>query len=83
MDIEFVRWLASLGVGGAIAALIFSFYRKDVRAFTDLWKTQTELLTKVVTENTSSNVRLTIVIESLHRRLDNNGLRRSHEDDLR
>lgn len=79
MDMEFVKWLASLGVGGVIAALIFSFYRKDVRAITELWRTQTELLTRVVTENTASNVRLTVVIESLHRRLDANGLKRSHE----
>lgn len=29
MDPELVKWFASLGVGGTIAALIFWFYRKD------------------------------------------------------
>ncbi len=80
VDVDFVKYMLTMGVGGVIAALIFSFYRKDVKQFTDLWKSQTEMLMRVVQENTSSNTRLTIVIESLHRRLDMNGLKRSHED---
>lgn len=67
---EFSKWLTSLGVGGAIAALIFTFYRKDVKAYTELWKSQTEMLMKVVIANTESNTRLIAAVESLHRRLD-------------
>lgn len=45
--------------GFAVAfALIFFFYRKDVKQFTDLWKSQTEALITVVKENTASNTRL-------------------------
>src|SRR5690606_38144314 len=32
-DLEFARFLASLGVGGVIAGLLFMFYRKDVRSY--------------------------------------------------
>lgn len=41
MDNEFLKWLAGLGVGGAIAGLIFFFYRKDVRSYTELWQQAT------------------------------------------
>lgn len=69
-----MQWFATLGVGGVLAGMMFFFYRKDVRAITELWKTQTELLVNVVQENTRSNVQLTSVVDALHRRLDRNGL---------
>ncbi len=69
-----VQWFATLGVGGVLAGMMFFFYRKDVRAYTELWKAQTELLMDVVRENTKSNVQLTGVVDALHRRLDRNGM---------
>lgn len=41
-DAEFIKTLGGLGVGGAIAGLIFVFYRKDIRQYTDLWQKMAE-----------------------------------------
>jgi hypothetical protein len=64
---EFIKWLATLGVGGVIAGLIFMFYRKDVKQYTELWKTVTDQLITTVRDNTSSNVKLIAMIESQER----------------
>jgi len=79
---EFVKSLASWGVGGVLAGIMFLYYRRDIRSMTDFWKVQTEMLVGAVKENTASNVKLISVIDSLHRRLDANGLKRA-SDDLR
>lgn len=55
---EFAKYLTTLGVGGVLAGLMFMFYRKDVRAYTELWKAQSELLIEVVKENTASNTKI-------------------------
>jgi hypothetical protein len=70
MDVEFVRYLASLGVGGAIAGLMFMAYRRDVQTYTAQWKGQTELLVEVVREVTKAITANTEVIRALHDRLD-------------
>ena len=64
LDQEFVKFLATLGVGGVIAALIFMFYRKDVKMYTELWKTMSEQLFIVVKENTASNCAVAKNVES-------------------
>ena len=64
------QWLATLGVGGTLAAFMFVFYRKDVRQYTDLWKSQSESLLAVVTANTAVVTKLEAVVSALHRRLD-------------
>lgn len=38
MDNEFLKWLAGMGTGGSIAAIMIFFYRKDIRSYTDLWR---------------------------------------------
>lgn len=69
-DSEFMKWIATLGVGGILAAFMFHFYRKDVQRYTDLWKGQSEMLVQVVKENTVANTKLVTLIDALHRRLD-------------
>jgi len=69
-DQEFLKYLVQLGVGGAIAGLMFAFYRKDVRAYTELWKAQSEILIAVVKENSANTATNTEVLKSLHRRID-------------
>jgi hypothetical protein len=64
---EFSKYLATLGVGGILAGLLFIFYRRDVKQFTELWKIQTEVLLTVVRENTASNVKLISAIEEMKR----------------
>lgn len=65
MDVEFVKWLATLGIGGILAGFIFLFYRKDIKQYTELWKTTSEQLMRIVSDNTASNVRLTATLEAL------------------
>lgn len=65
-----MKWFATLGVGGILAGVMFFFYRKDVQMYTDLWKIQSEQLTKVVQENTAATTRNNVVLDALHRRLD-------------
>lgn len=67
MDVDFVKWLSTLGVGGAIAGFMFLFYRKDVKTYTEQWKMVGEQLMSVVKENTASNVKLITMIENQER----------------
>jgi len=78
MDGEFIKWIATLGVGGVLAGFMFVFYRKDVKMYTDLWKLTTEQLVTVVKENTASNTKLITLIESQER----NSLRKSDIESL-
>jgi hypothetical protein len=73
MDVEFTKWLATLGVGGILAGFMFTLYRKDVKQFTELWKAVTDQLIVVVKENTASNVKLIGMLETMER----NALRKS------
>jgi len=78
MDQEFVKWLVTLGVGGILAAFMFTFYRKDVRQYTELWKSATDQLMKVIQENTSSNVKIITMLEGQER----NTVRKGDIEDL-
>ncbi len=77
LDPEFLKFLIQLGVGGAIAGIIFFFYRKDVRSYTDLWQAQTArsdaqtaAMIKVIAENSANTAVNTEVLKSLHKRID-------------
>jgi len=67
VDTEFTKWLITLGVGGVLAGFMFVFYRKDVKQYTELWKTVAEQLTTIVKDNTASNVKLISLIENQER----------------
>lgn len=71
MTEELTKWLVQQGAVAVLAAVIFWFYRRDVRSFTKLWQTQTELLVTVVRDNTHAQVELKAMVRSLHHRLDN------------
>jgi len=73
MDAEIIKQLTTLGVGGAIAALMFVFYRKDVKQFTTLWETTANQLIIVIKDNTASNTRLITMLENQER----NSMRKS------
>lgn len=66
-DPEFVKWFATLGIGGVLAGFMFMFYRKDVKQYTELWKTVAEQLMTVVKDNTASNTKLISLIENQER----------------
>ncbi len=67
VDAEFTKWLVTLGVGGVLAGFIFMFYRKDVKQYTELWRTTATELIAVIRENTASNVKLITMLESIER----------------
>ena len=74
MDTDFIKWFATLGVGGILAGFMFVFYRKDVKSFTTLWELQANrfetlvnTVLEVVKENTSSNAKLISLIENMQR----------------
>jgi hypothetical protein len=69
--------LANYGAGALIAGILFFFYRKDVRSYTELWRQQAERSDKVsdglmmiVRENSATIATNTEVLKSLHRRID-------------
>jgi len=66
-DVEFTKWLITLGVGGVLAGFMFMFYRKDIKQYTELWRTTAEQVIIVIKENTSSNVRLITLLENQER----------------
>lgn len=77
MDTEFIKWLAGMGTGGAIAGLIFYFYRKDVRSYTELWRETASMLHVALEKSTSAhainsetNREVINLLQALHRRLD-------------
>lgn len=73
LDVEFTKWLATLGIGGILAGFMFTFYRKDVKQYTELWKSTADILIGVVKENTATNTKLITMIENQER----NALRKS------
>src|SRR5688572_1862686 len=61
MDPDTLKWFASLGVGGVLAAGMFYVHRKDTRewlsicaAQRDDWKSKAELLLTVVQQNSAT-----------------------------
>lgn len=62
-DMEVAKWLTTLGIGGALAAFMFLLYRRDIKQYTDLWKSTTDQLILIVKENTKSNTDLAHLIE--------------------
>lgn len=73
LDAEFTKWIVTLGVGGVLAGFMFVFYRKDVKQYTELWKTAADQLITIVKENTASNTKLITMLEAQER----NALRKS------
>jgi hypothetical protein len=61
------EFLATLGIGGVLAGFMFVFYRKDMKQYTDQWRTVTDQLIGVIKENTASNSKLITLIESQER----------------
>jgi hypothetical protein len=64
---DFIRWFATLGVGGVLAGFMFMFYRKDIKQYTELWKTTTEQLITLVKEDVVSNTKLIAMLENQER----------------
>lgn len=70
LEPDFIKFIASLPTELILAAVMFLFYRKDVKTYTDLWKGQSEMLVQVVKENTVAITTNTEITKSFHKRLD-------------
>ncbi len=85
---EIAKILATYGgVGGAIGALIFWFYRKDTQDNAASLRSANDILLGVVRDNTlsnienaKSNIKLVTVIEALHSRLNRDEIARLSRD---
>lgn len=78
-DPETIKWFATLGVGGVVAAFMFLYYRRDVKFYTELWQKQAgdnqivlQQVMGVVRDNTAALTKVVAVVDSLHNRLDTN-----------
>lgn len=83
MDMEFSKWLATLGVGGVLAALFYYQNRKDaenhseiIRSFHEIEKGRTDMILNVVRDNTIATTKNNVVLDALHRRLDRDEIER-------
>lgn len=70
MEPETLKWLASLGVGGVLAGIMFLVYRKDAAQWQEAWKGQSQMLMQVVMDN--SKVIATLVTKMDERRRGDN-----------
>jgi len=64
MDPEILKYLAPLGVGGVLAGAMFFIYRKDSAQWQEAWKGQSQMLLRVVKENTAA---ITALITKLNK----------------
>ncbi len=65
MDAETLKWLASLGIGGVLAGMMFFVYRKDMKQNAEDWRGQTELLVAIVKENTQAITALIALVQRI------------------
>lgn len=67
MDAETLKYVASLGVGGSLAGMMFFVYRKDMKANAEDWKGQANLLMAVVKENTAAITALIHLVQRIEK----------------
>lgn len=87
-EVEIAKWFTEMGIGGAFAALLFFFYRKDVKQYTDLWQKQAELnhaqtnaMMSLVERNMVTITANTEVLKALHHRIDRLDVLRFMDED--
>jgi len=56
MDLETLKYLSSMGVGGVLAGVMFFVYRKDVKG-------QADTMTQIVKDNTIALTSLRVFLE--------------------
>lgn len=72
----FYQWIATLGLGGVLAAFIFHFYRQDmkenadrIREILDAYKAETAAWKEVVISNTKAMTECTKMTEQVFKYL--------------
>ena len=64
-SLKLLASLASLGVGGTLAGMMFLVYRKDMKVNSDAWHGQSEMLMAIVKENTAAITALIHLVERI------------------
>lgn len=64
-DIKTIEWIIGQGIGAVLAFGMFLVYRKDVKNGLGTWRGQTEILMKLVGENTAAMQRNTDAINQM------------------
>jgi len=82
---DFWQFLASMGVGGILAAYAFYINNKNQKDHTEVIQGyhkvetgRTEMLLTVVKDNTVATTKNNVVLDALHRRLDREELDRKN-----
>src|SRR5437016_4447051 len=65
MDIELIKMLSPLGVGGLLASVIFHFYRQDFLRERNNHQAERERLLLALERNAAAYERLSVTIENL------------------
>ena len=65
MDTDFIKWLATLGVGGVLAGVMFFWYRKDILQRNTDCENREDQLIEVIKTNSASHEKLAMSIQSL------------------
>lgn len=74
---ELAQFVMSHGFEGSLAAILFWFYRKDIRSYTELWKETSSALLVALKDSSNAQRDVAVamtrnaeIVKSLHRRLD-------------
>ena len=77
VETDFIKWLGTLGVGGAVAGVVMYFYHRLAEShaqtyeeLTERWEKMTEDLRLVVKENTTAFVKALEMIASMQKQID-------------
>lgn len=77
---QFTQWIATLGVGGILAYVMFQVYRKDMAQHIEQWKGQSVALLTVVQDNVKAITALSVLVEVLRSELTDAQARRGVVD---
>lgn len=64
-DVEIVKYLAPLGIGGALAYLMFAIYRKDVIRWAEDHRDQAKIMMDLVAKTTETVANNTAAVQHL------------------
>lgn len=74
---DFWQFIASMGVGGVLAAYAFyinnrnqNVYNESIKKCYDDEKGRTDLLVRTIQDNTTATTKNNVLMDALHRRLD-------------
>jgi hypothetical protein len=71
MDLESVKWFASLGVGGILAGMMFLAYRRDFLNWREKANEREDRLLTIIERNAAAQERLIVAAEKVEHAANN------------